>query len=119
MNAGVNVPPAAQTKLCGSTTFVSVLQLPVSLFFHTSILGRGALAVAGAVAAEMASSIPPEVEQRIDESGLPIRLEIDGGVKVENIGAIAAAGADTFVAGSAIFDSDDYEATIAAMRAEL
>lgn len=60
-----------------------------------------------------------EARQRIDESGLPIRLEIDGGVKVENIGAIAAAGADTFVAGSAIFDSDDYEATIAAMRAEL
>ena len=60
-----------------------------------------------------------EGRQRIDESGLPIRLEIDGGVKVENIGAIATAGADTFVAGSAIFDSDDYEATIAAMRAEL
>ena len=52
----------------------------------------------------------------IDESGLPIRLEIDGGVKVDNIGRIAAAGADTFVAGSAIFNADDYAATIAALR---
>jgi len=55
----------------------------------------------------------------IDASGRDIRLEIDGGVKVDNIGAIAAAGADTFVAGSAIFGSDDYAATIAAMRAEI
>ncbi len=55
----------------------------------------------------------------IDDSGLEIRLEIDGGVKVDNIGAIAAAGADTFVAGSAIFGSEDYAATIAAMRAEI
>ena len=55
----------------------------------------------------------------IDDSGYEIRLEIDGGVKVDNIGAIAAAGADTFVAGSAIFGSEDYAATIAAMRAEI
>jgi ribulose-phosphate 3-epimerase len=55
----------------------------------------------------------------IDDSGLDIRLEIDGGVKVDNIGEIAAAGADTFVAGSAIFGSEDYAATIAAMRAEI
>ena len=55
----------------------------------------------------------------IDRSGYPIRLEIDGGVKIENIGSIAAAGADTFVAGSAIFESDDYAATIAAMRAAI
>lgn len=55
----------------------------------------------------------------IDESGRSIRLEIDGGVKVDNIGGIAAAGADTFVAGSAIFGSDDYTATIAAMRTEI
>jgi len=55
----------------------------------------------------------------IDASGRDIRLEIDGGVKVDNIGEIAAAGADTFVAGSAIFGSDDYAATIAAMRAEI
>ena len=52
----------------------------------------------------------------IDQSGLEIRLEIDGGVKVDNIGEIAAAGADTFVAGSAIFGSDDYATTIAAMK---
>lgn len=57
--------------------------------------------------------------QLIDESGLDIRLEIDGGVKVENIGEIAAAGADTFVAGSAIFGSKDYAQTIAAMRSEI
>ena len=55
----------------------------------------------------------------IDASGRDIRLEIDGGVKVDNIGAIAAAGADTFVAGSAIFGSEDYAATISAMRQEI
>ena len=55
----------------------------------------------------------------IDNSGLDIRLEIDGGVKVDNIGEIAAAGADTFVAGSAIFGSEDYAATITAMKAEI
>ena len=55
----------------------------------------------------------------IDDSGRDIRLEVDGGVKTDNIGRIAAAGADTFVAGSAIFGSDDYAATIAAMRAEI
>mgnify|MGYP001819266129 FL=1 len=60
-----------------------------------------------------------EARRMIDESGLEIRLEIDGGVKVDNIGEIAAAGADTFVAGSAIFGSDDYAATIAAMQAEI
>ncbi len=57
--------------------------------------------------------------QMIDASGRDIRLEIDGGVKVDNIAAIAEAGADTFVAGSAIFGADDYAATIAAMRQEL
>ncbi|MCX7057654.1 MAG: ribulose-phosphate 3-epimerase [Proteobacteria bacterium] len=59
------------------------------------------------------------VRERIAASGRDIRLEIDGGVKVDNIGAIAAAGADTFVAGSAIFGSGDYPATIAQMRAEI
>jgi ribulose-phosphate 3-epimerase len=57
--------------------------------------------------------------ERIRASGREIRLEIDGGVKADNIEAIARAGADTFVAGSAIFGSKDYAATIAAMRAEL
>ena len=60
-----------------------------------------------------------EARARIDASGLPIRLEIDGGVKTDNIGAIAAAGADTFVAGSAIFGKPDYRATISAMRAAI
>jgi len=60
-----------------------------------------------------------EVRQRIDASGRDIRLEIDGGVKVDNIGEIAAAGADMFVAGSAIFGADDYAATIAAMREQI
>jgi len=55
----------------------------------------------------------------IDDSAYDIRLEIDGGVKVENIREIAEAGADTFVAGSAIFGGDDYQATINAMRNEL
>lgn len=55
----------------------------------------------------------------IDQSGREIRLEIDGGVKIENIGKIAAAGADTFVAGSAIFGSENYASTIAAMKSEI
>ena len=57
--------------------------------------------------------------RRIDDSGRDIRLEIDGGVKAGNIGEIAAAGADTFVAGSAIFGADDYGAVIADMRAAI
>ncbi len=60
-----------------------------------------------------------EARRRIDASGREVRLEIDGGVKVDNIGAIARAGADTFVAGSAIFGSKDYAATVAAMRREI
>ena len=59
------------------------------------------------------------VKQKIIESGFDIQLEIDGGVKVDNIREIAEAGADTFVAGSAIFNTDDYKATIDQMRAEL
>ena len=59
------------------------------------------------------------IRQRIDAAGLSTRLEIDGGVKVDNIADIAAAGADTFVAGSAIFGSDDYAATIAQMRQQI
>ena len=55
----------------------------------------------------------------IDEAENPIRLEVDGGVGVDNIRAIAEAGADMFVAGSAIFNSEDYRATIGAMRAQL
>ena len=60
-----------------------------------------------------------EARRIIDNSGREIRLEIDGGVKVDNIGEIAAAGADTFVAGSAIFGSTDYKTTIEAMRSEI
>ncbi|SEI86341.1 ribulose-5-phosphate 3-epimerase [Azotobacter beijerinckii] len=60
-----------------------------------------------------------EARALIDASGHAIRLEIDGGVNVQNIGEIAAAGADTFVAGSAIFGQPDYKAVIDAMRAEL
>lgn len=59
------------------------------------------------------------VRALIDKTGRSIRVEVDGGVKVDNIGRIAAAGADTFVAGSAIFGSKDYAATIAAMRREV
>ncbi len=57
--------------------------------------------------------------EKISASGRPIRLEIDGGVKIDNIREIAAAGADMLVAGSAIFGSDDYAETIEAMRAEI
>jgi len=60
-----------------------------------------------------------EARQRIDSSGFDIRLEIDGGVKLNNIGEIASAGADTFVAGSAIFGNEDYSATISAMKSAI
>jgi len=59
------------------------------------------------------------VRSRIDALGRDIWLEVDGGVKVDNIAEAARAGADTFVAGSAIFGTRDYKATIAALRAEL
>jgi ribulose-phosphate 3-epimerase len=60
-----------------------------------------------------------EVRQRIDAGSRPVRLEVDGGVKVDNIADVARAGADTFVAGSAIFGSSDYAATIRDMRREI
>jgi len=60
-----------------------------------------------------------EARRRIDASGRAIRLEIDGGVKTDNIAEIAAAGVDTFVAGSAIFGTRDYATTIAELRAEI
>jgi len=60
-----------------------------------------------------------EARALIDDSGLEIRLEVDGGVSAKNIAEIASAGADTFVAGSAIFNQPDYAAVIAEMRAQL
>ncbi|MCN4144937.1 MAG: ribulose-phosphate 3-epimerase [Thiohalomonas sp.] len=60
-----------------------------------------------------------EARKMIDESGYDIRLEIDGGVKINNIAEIAKVGADMFVAGSAIFNTDDYKVTIDKMRSEL
>ena len=60
-----------------------------------------------------------EVRERIDAGSRPVRLEVDGGVKVDNIAAVARAGADTFVAGSAIFGSSDYAQTIRDMRQEI
>ena len=60
-----------------------------------------------------------EARRRIHASGREVRLEIDGGVKLDNIAAIARAGADTFVAGSAIFGTKDYAATIRALRAAI
>jgi ribulose-phosphate 3-epimerase len=59
------------------------------------------------------------VRKLIDAHGLATRLEIDGGVKIDNIKEIASAGADTFVAGSAIFNTENYKATIDKMRSEL
>ena len=60
-----------------------------------------------------------EVRRRVAHSGRAVRVEVDGGIKADNIGAAARAGADTFVAGSAIFGSSDYAATIAAMRSAI
>ena len=59
------------------------------------------------------------MRRRIDASGYDIRLEVDGGVKASNIREIAAAGADMFVAGSAVFDQPDYKKVIDEMRSEL
>jgi ribulose-phosphate 3-epimerase len=69
----------------------------------------------------IASVLPKlaEARRRIDRSGREIWLEVDGGIKIDNIAAAAEAGADTFVAGSAIFGSKDYAATIREMRARL
>ena len=60
-----------------------------------------------------------QARKRIEQSGRDIRLEVDGGIKVDNIARVASAGADTFVAGSAIFNAPDYAAVVAAMRREL
>jgi ribulose-phosphate 3-epimerase len=59
------------------------------------------------------------VRRRIDASGKDIRLEVDGGIKTDNIARVAAAGADTFVAGSAIFGQPSYQSVIEAMRSQL
>jgi ribulose-phosphate 3-epimerase len=69
----------------------------------------------------ISSALPKvaRVRELIDRTGREIRLEVDGGVKVDNIAAVAAAGADTFVAGSAIFGAKDYRATVAAMREQI
>ena len=69
----------------------------------------------------IASALPKiaRVRELIDRSGRDIRLEVDGGIKIDNIRRVADAGADTFVAGSAIFGQPDYMKVIAAMRAEL
>ena len=60
-----------------------------------------------------------QARKRIEQTGRDIRLEVDGGIKVDNIARVASAGADTFVAGSAIFNASDYASVISAMRAEL
>jgi ribulose-phosphate 3-epimerase len=60
-----------------------------------------------------------EARARIDASGQAVRLEVDGGIKIDNIGAASLAGADTFVAGSAIFGSRDYALTIREMRRQI
>jgi ribulose-phosphate 3-epimerase len=60
-----------------------------------------------------------KVRKMIDESGKDIRLEVDGGINNETIGLASAAGADTFVAGSAIFNTDNYEQTISTLRSKI
>ena len=91
---------------------VRVLDLPLRDY-------GGRVAFSGPVSTIRALEDNSRVRDRIDKLGKDIRLEIDGGVKADNIGAIAAAGADTFVAGSAIFNAPDYAAVIAQMRAEV
>ena len=65
------------------------------------------------------SAVRAKIDAYTERTGRTIRLEVDGGIKIDNIAEVARAGADAFVAGSAIFNTPDYAATIAAMRAEL
>ena len=64
-------------------------------------------------------AVRAKIDAYTAKTGRQIKLEIDGGIKIDNIAEVAQAGADTFVAGSAIFNTADYAATIAAMRAQL
>ena len=104
--AGVSLNPA--TPLCTLDMILPDLDLVLLMTVNPGFGGQSFI-----------DSCLPKIAQlrrRIDELGLTIELEVDGGVKTDNIGSIAAAGADVFVAGSAVFNSADYAATIHSLR---
>ncbi len=104
--AGVSLNPA--TPLCSLDMILPDLDLVLLMTVNPGFGGQSFI-----------DSCLPKITQlrrRIDELGLAIELEVDGGVKTDNIGSIAAAGADVFVAGSAVFNSADYAATIHSLR---
>ncbi len=104
--AGVSLNPA--TPLCTLDMILPDLDLVLLMTVNPGFGGQSFI-----------DSCLPKIAQlrrRIDELGLAVELEVDGGVKTDNIGSIAAAGADVFVAGSAVFNSADYAATIHSLR---
>ncbi len=104
--AGVSLNPA--TSLSVLDIILSELDLVLLMTVNPGFGGQSFIE----------SSLPKisELRHRIDTLGLPIELEVDGGVKVDNIEQIAAAGADVFVAGSAVFGTDNYKATISKLK---
>ena len=109
IKAGVSINPA--TPVSAIENIIEDVDLVLIMSVNPGFSGQGFIK----------ASIPKieKVRRMIDKSGLNIELEVDGGIKVENIGDISKAGADVFVAGSAIFGSKDYKKTIEMMRAEI
>jgi ribulose-phosphate 3-epimerase len=107
--AGVTLNPA--TSLCLIEPALAYVDLVLIMTVNPGFGGQ-----------EFIPTMLPKVEKVrrwIDEKGLPVELEVDGGIKVDNIGLLAKAGADVFVSGSGIFQSGDYGRTIAAMREKI
>ncbi|HBO83959.1 MAG: ribulose-phosphate 3-epimerase [Deltaproteobacteria bacterium GWC2_42_11] len=109
IKAGVSINPA--TPVSAIENIIEDVDLVLIMSVNPGFSGQGFIK----------ASIPKieKVRRMIDKSGLNIELEVDGGIKVENIGDISKAGADVFVAGSAIFGSKDYKKTIEMMRTEI
>lgn len=107
--AGVSINPA--TPVSAIENIIGDVDLILIMSVNPGFSGQGFIK----------SSIPKiqKVRKMIDEKRLNIELEVDGGVKIENIGEISKAGADVFVAGSAVFGSKDYKKTIQQMREEM
>jgi ribulose-phosphate 3-epimerase len=107
--AGVVFNP--ETPLQGLGDWIDLVDLVLIMSVHPGFGGQTFI--------ESTLSKVAEARRMIDAAGSHARLEVDGGLSADNVGLVAAAGADTFVAGSAIFGSGDYRATIAAMRGEI
>jgi len=107
--AGVSLNPA--TPLCSIEPVLEYADLALVMTVNPGFSGQ-----------EFIPSVLPKIEQlrqMIDKKGLPLEVEVDGGIKIENIGLVVKAGADVFVSGSGIFKTSNYRQTIAAMREEI